>query len=147
MKLNIDHVLMGIAVALIGGGFLALSAHSSTQDEGLASNFTSSDKVSFDTNFKSANGQCDVGLAKHGICFEPSPLEQRIELGEPFPENMFPLAIEWRAGLALDQKAPDLKTVRVGQTLILMDRETRTVIDMLDVGPQQNAETEAVTAG
>ena len=54
MQLTIDHVLMGLAVALIGGGFLALSAHSSTQSEGLSSKFTASDQASFDTNFQAA---------------------------------------------------------------------------------------------
>ena len=54
---------------------------------------------------------------------------------------MYPLAREWRANLALDRKAPQLKTVRLGQTVLLMDRDSRIVVDKMDLSPQRSADS------
>lgn len=147
MKLNIDHILTGLAVAAIGGGALALSAHSSVSSATIASQFTPNDQAVFDRNFQIADRSCEVGYAAQELCFERTALEDRIAVGEPFPETMYPLALEWRAKLALDRKADNLKTVRIGQTLILMNREDRMVVDKMDLSPQRHAESALAAEG
>lgn len=147
MKLSLDHILSAAAVAAIGGGALALSAHSSETATTTAAAFSAADQAVFDRNFQLADRTCEVGYAEQDLCFERSPLETQIVKGEPFPETMYPLALEWRANLALDRKAPELKTVRLGQTVALMDRESRMVIDKLDLSPQRSADIDTLTEG
>jgi hypothetical protein len=147
VKLSVDHILTGLAAAAVGGGALALSAHSSVSNTGADTSFTKSDEAVFDRGFQLADRACDVGYAAQKLCFEHSPLERRIVEGEPFPETVYPLALEWRANLALDRKVPELKTVRIGQTIALMDRDTRMVVDKLELAPVQQAETDATPAG
>ena len=147
MKLNIDHILTGLAVAAIGGGALALSAHSSVSTAAAETQFTAADEAVFDRNFQISDRSCDVGFADQQLCFERTPIEDRIQVGKAFPETMYPLALEWRAKLALDQKADNLKTVRIGQSVILMDRDTRMVVDKIDLSPQLHAETQLAAEG
>jgi len=141
VKLSLDHILSAAAVFAIGGGALALSAHSSGTVTNVQSAFTASDQAVFDRNFDLADRTCEVGYAAQELCFERSPLESRIVKGEPYPETMYPLALEWRANLALDRKAPQLKTVRLGQTVLLMDRDSRIVVDKMDLSPQRSADS------
>lgn len=134
MKLSIDYLLAGLAVAVVGGGALTLSAHSTPANNDLETRFTDQDYAAFNHSFKMGDSVCDVGVAKHKICFEASPLEARIVEGEAFPENMFPLALEWRADLEMPRKPNSLKTIRIGRTIALMDRDSRTIIDTMRLG-------------
>ncbi len=147
VKYNIDYILTGLAVAAIGGGALALSAHSSTTASSVATQFTANDTAVFDRNFEIADRNCDVGYAAQKLCFERTALEDRIEVGEMFPETMYPLALEWRANLALERKADNLKTVRIGQSIILMERDTRMVVDKMDLSGQRHANADTTAAG
>lgn len=147
MKYNIDYILTGLAVAAIGGGALALSAHSSVTNSAAATQFTASDTAAFDRNFQVADRDCEVGFAAQQLCFERTALEDRISIGEPFPETMYPLALEWRANLALERKAENLKTVRIGQSIILMERDTRMVVDKIDLSGQRHADADTTAAG
>lgn len=147
MKLSIDHILSAAAVFAIGGGALALSGYSTATATDIKTTFTASDEAVFDRNFQISDRTCEVGYAAQELCFERSPLENRIVLDEPFPDNMYPLALEWRANLALDRKAPELKTVRLGQTVFLMDRDTRLVVDKMSLSPQRSAATDVTSEG
>lgn len=134
MKLSIDYLLAGVAVAVIGGGAATLSAHSTPSTNDLETRFTEQDYAAFNHSFEMGDSVCDVGVAKHGICFEASPLEARIVEGEAFPANMYPLALEWRADLEMPRKPHSLKTIRIGRTIALMDRDSRMVIDTMRLG-------------
>ena len=147
MKLSIDYILTGLAVAAIGGGALALSTYSHATTPAASTQFTAADEAVFDRNFQIADRSCDVGYAEQELCFERTPIEDRIVVGSAFPESMYPLALEWRAKLALDPKADSLKTVRIGQSVILMDRETQMVVDKIDLSPQLHAETQLAAEG
>jgi len=135
MKPSIHHVFAGLTAATLGAGAMALAAHSNpTPGASLAKQFTAQDRAVFTHGFHTADGLCEVGYSQQGLCFEPSPLESRIVKGEPFPHDMYPLALEWRAALAMPRKAEHLKTIRIGQTVALVDRETGMVTDMIRLG-------------
>lgn len=145
MKLNIHHVFAGLTAATIGGGALALAAHSNpAPGRALASQFTPTDRAVFTQGFRTSEGICNVGFAERDLCFQASHLESRIVEGERFPADMYPLALEWRVALAMERKAEHLKTVRIGRTLALVDRETGIVADTIRLGSQ--VETEMVQA-
>ncbi|WP_084398656.1 hypothetical protein [Henriciella aquimarina] len=133
-KFNLDHALVGLAVATVGGGALALTAHSAPVPTDPQHQFTRADYAAFTRNFETDGANCAVGFQERSLCFETSHLENRIVEGQPFPENMYPLALEWRANLALTRKDQSLKTVRIGQTLALMERDTRMVVDTMHLG-------------
>lgn len=147
MKLSIDHVLYGMTAAVIGGGALSLSAWSSPTTNHLETRFSQADYTAFDRNFEQDGRTCEVGMRDQGFCYGASHLEDRIIRGEPFPENMYPLAVEWRASLNMPQKPGSLKTVRIGQTLALMDRETRMVIDTMTLEATDYANASGGTRG
>ena len=143
MKPSIHHVFAGLTAATLGAGAMALAAHSNpTPGASLAKQFTAQDRAVFTHGFHTADGLCEVGYSQRDLCFEPSPLESRIVKGEPFPKDMYPLALEWRAALAMPRKAEHLKTIRIGQTVALVDRETGMVTDMIRLGETVQAVSE-----
>lgn len=141
MKTNIHHIFAGITFAAIGGGALAMAAHSNpTPEATLAKQFTPADHTVFTEGFRTADGLCEVGYAQQDICFESSHLEDRIIEGERFPADMYPLSLEWRAELAMSRKQTTLKTIRIGQTVALLDRDTRIIVDTIRLGEQPRQE-------
>lgn len=146
MSLNFHHLFACLTAATLGGGALALAAHSTpTETADLSRAFTPADKAVFSEGFLTASGTCDVGFAERDICFEGSHLERRVVKGEPFPQDMYPLALEWRVELAMSRKAEDLKTVRIGRTIALVERSTEIVVDTIHLGEQP--ETQMAQAG
>lgn len=134
-QLNFHILFAALTAAALGGGALAMAAHSAPTPEpdGPVQTFTRSDRNTF-SSYETANGVCDAGFAPRDLCFSASPLEKRIVKGERFPEDMYALALEWRAKLALTRKTDGLKTVRIGQTIALMDRESRKIVDTMRLG-------------
>ncbi|GGB63606.1 hypothetical protein GCM10011503_10390 [Henriciella pelagia] len=147
MKFGIDHLLAGMAIAAAGGGVLSLSAWSSPNTNPMETRFTEADYAAFDRNFTYGDQTCEVGFADHGLCFSSSSLENNIVKGERFPDTMYPLALEWRASLNMPRKPDALKTVRIGRTIALMDRESRTVIDTMRLDRTSFAEATQATSG
>lgn len=147
MKLGIDQILGALAIATAGGGALALSAHSDASNARETTQFTQADEAVFARNFKIGDSECDVGFAGRDHCFDASPLEGRVVEGEKFPDNMYPLALEWRAELAMTKKDSAFKTVRVGQTIALMERDSRKVVDVMRLGETSFAGDTTPTAG
>ncbi|MEM5516874.1 hypothetical protein WNY37_07920 [Henriciella sp. AS95] len=147
MKFSIDYFLTGMAVAAVGGGVLALSAWSSPPQNSLETTFTQADYAAFDRNFQRGDETCEVGFAERGLCFRSSSLENNIVEGERFPDTMYPLALEWRAALDMPRKADTIKTVRIGRTIALMDRETRQVIDTMRLDQTSFADATLPTSG
>ncbi len=60
---------------------------------------------------------------------------------------MYPLALEWRAELEMSKKDRAFKTVRIGQTIALMERDTRKVVDVMRLGDTSFAGDTAAKAG
>ncbi|WP_300395738.1 hypothetical protein [Henriciella sp.] len=142
MRLSFHYLLAGLTGAAFAGGAVALAANSISPQKtpSLPQNFTAADEAVFSHEFRTASGVCDVGLAERDICFDRSPLETRIVKGEPFPQHMYPLSLEWRAKLAMTRKATELKTVRIGRTIALVNRETGMVADTMYLGEQPQTE-------
>jgi hypothetical protein len=78
---------------------------------------------------------CLVGIERHRICFTPSPLEARIAPGMTVPPDVPLVAAEFRVIVETDLKTADLRTVRFGQTLALVNPETREIVDLMRLTP------------
>lgn len=139
MNLTFHHLFATLTASALVGGALALTAHTTStpsQAADLSERFTAGDKAIFSEGFRIADGTCEVGFAERDICFEGSHLEDRVVKGEPFPQDMYPLALEWRIELAMSRKADDLKTVRIGRTIALVERGSEIVVDTIHLGAQ-----------
>lgn len=148
MALSFDYILAGVAAATIAGAGFALSAYSQPEKTTVpGDHFTRADYAAFDRGFEIDGEPCDVGLASRELCFDASPLEPRLVEGEPFPDDMYPLALEWRANLELQRKLDGVKTVRIGRTVALVDRDTHTIVDTMRLGAQTYAGATGATAG
>ena len=147
MKFSVDHFLYGLAAAVVGGAALSLSAYSSPAPGQLEQRFSPEDYAAFDRNFELSGDVCTVGVRERGLCFSESHLEDRVVKGETFPANMYPLALEWRADLRMPRKPNHLKTVRIGQTVALMDRETRMIVDTMQLDALDFATATQTTRG
>lgn len=147
MKFSVDYLLAGLAVAVIGGGAATLSAHSSPSTSALETRFSEADYAAFNRGFQVGDDVCEVGFADQSLCFRTSPLESRVVRGERFPDNMYPLALEWRANLAMPRKPETVKTIRIGRTIALMDRDSRVVIDTMRLGETSFATASETTTG
>jgi hypothetical protein len=97
--------------------------------------FTEADYAVFDRGFILDSQPCMVGLERQNICFSPSPLEARIHTGAVVPLDVPLVAAEFRVIVETDLKDPALRTVRFGQTLALVDPETRVVVDQMRLLP------------
>lgn len=97
------------------------------------SHFIQSDFDVFDRGFKLGSETCDVGLASYEICMRRSPLEKEIQRGEILPAYIPALGAEFRVIIATSRKAEHLRMVRYGQTLVLLEPESRRVEDVLDL--------------
>lgn len=95
------------------------------------SHFIQSDFDVFDRNFKVGSETCDVGLAAQKICLRSSPLEEEIQRGQILPAYIPALGAEFRVIVQTSLKDETLRTVRYGQTLVLLEPETRRVADVL----------------
>ena len=93
--------------------------------------FTLADYQAFDRDFKIGDEPCEIGLQDSDVCLNAFELNPSVRIGDPIPENVLRLSAGMRVLLALDSKQAELQTIRLGQTLVLIDRETQIVADIL----------------
>ena len=93
--------------------------------------FTANDFRAFDRNFTMDDAPCAVGFKAHKICFGSSPFEKSLAIGDVLDQDVPILAAEFRVIVETDLKVERLRTVRFGQTLVLIDPQTRKVEDMI----------------
>ena len=93
--------------------------------------FTEADFSAFDRNFPMNGETCEVGLAQSKICLLSLEAANSVRVGAQLPKDVPALSAGMRILLALDSKQPELKTVRLGQTLVLIEPETEFVRDIL----------------
>jgi hypothetical protein len=135
--LKIEMAIAGVALFALGA-FVATrptSAEAAAIDPPPVREFTEADYAAFDRSFEMDGAPCPVGFRRHHICFLPSPLEARIRPGMTVPADVPLVAAEFRVIVETDLKDADLRTVRFGQTLALVDPETRVVVDLLRLLP------------
>lgn len=130
MTWKIEFAALAITAAGVGGYLYNTSPFEEAPIR-YHDSFTEADFDAFDRHF-SHNGEiCDIGLKASDVCLPEFKISQNIEIGQPFPNDVLRLSAGMRVLLALDTKEPDLKTIRVGQTLALIHRETLVVQDVI----------------
>ncbi len=130
-KIELGALTLALGTAAV---FSALSqfAPASTVPQA-ATRFTDHDSEAFDRDFAFEGGTCDVGVRNRSVCFRKSPLTGTFVKGEPLPRWVPDSPAEFSVILNTDLKASGLSTYRFGQTLVLIDRKSRNVVDVLDL--------------
>lgn len=95
------------------------------------STFTQADFTAFDRGFDVDGTVCAVGIAAQDYCFTPSPLEDRLQSGSVLDASIPVLSARYRVLAQLAPKVETLKTAQYGQTLVLIEPDTRMVRDVL----------------
>lgn len=135
--LKFEMVMAGLAMFALGA-FVATrptEADAATTQPVAVRAFTDADYAVFDRGFMVDQTPCAVGFERYKICFGTSPLEPRMEPGMTVPPEIPLVAAEFRVIVETTLKDPSLRTVRFGQTLALVDPETRVIVDMLRLTP------------
>ena len=101
--------------------------------------FSDQDYQAFDHKFTLGNKSCEVGIKRHRLCFNASPLETVLVPGEPLPANVPVLSAEFPILVETPVKAEHQKLVRYGTTLALIHQETQIVEDVLYLGTDESA--------
>lgn len=122
------------AVVLAASVFMLLAEPiNGTPPLGRVDNFSKLDYDAFDRDFSADGEMCAVGLARQKLCFSESPLEKRIAMGEALEQNIPILVAEFPILVATPPKAAHQKLLRYGTTLVLINKDTQIVEDMLDL--------------
>ena len=129
-----------IELAIAGAALFALGAFVATrpqaaeavQTSGLTQ-FTKADYSAFDRNFEMDGATCKVGLKRDRICFGGSPVEDILTPGMTLPSDVPMVGAEFRVILFTELKSENLRTVRFGRSLALVEPKTRYVQDVLDL--------------
>ena len=93
--------------------------------------FTEADYNAFDRDFAFGEETCGVGLEDFKICMRDFKSNSPVKVGAKLPSDLPALSVRMRTLLVLDSKQPNLKTVRFGNTLVLIEAETDIVRDIL----------------
>ncbi|MEM8635612.1 MAG: hypothetical protein AAGF33_11600 [Pseudomonadota bacterium] len=93
--------------------------------------FVAADYDAFDRNFRHGREVCSVGIEKERLCFQPSPLEERLVEGTMLADHIPMLAAEFPILVATPAKGDDQQLVRFGRSLALIDPQTRMVHDVI----------------
>ncbi|MFN3912669.1 hypothetical protein [Hyphomonas sp.] len=129
-----------IEMAIAGAALFALGAFVATRptraeaaavDPVATRAFTEADYALFDRDFALGDAPCAVGMKRHKMCFAPSPLEARMRTGTVVPPDVPLVTVEFRVIVETTLKEEPLRTVRFGQSLALVDPDTRVVVDMI----------------
>jgi hypothetical protein len=145
-----------IEMAIAGAALFALGAFIATRPSGAAAavvepagarQFSQADFEAFDRGFALDDAPCVVGIERHKLCFVPSPVETQLTPGSVIPAHIPLVPAEFRVIVDTDLKAPELRTLRYGQTLVLADPESRTIVDMMRLTAPTAAESRTPAAG
>lgn len=141
-----------IELAIAGAALFALGAFVATrppeaeavQTAGLTQ-FTKADFAAFDRDFDMDGGTCEVGLKRDRICFGGSPVEQILKPGVTLPHEIPMVGAEFRIIVVTELKADDLRTVRFGRSLALVNPQTRYVQDVIELSADRFDDARAPT--
>ena len=141
-----------IELAIAGAALFALGAFVATrppeaeavQTAGLTQ-FTKADFAAFDRDFDMDGGTCEVGLKRDRICFGGAPVETILQPGMTLPREIPMVGAEFRIIVVTELKADDLRTVRFGRSLALVNPQTRYVQDVIDLSADRFDDARAPT--
>ncbi|MFN4185101.1 MAG: hypothetical protein ACK4M6_09975 [Hyphomonas sp.] len=127
-----------IELAIAGAALFALGAFVATrpqeaeavQASGLTQ-FTKADFAAFDRKFEMDGETCDVGLKRERLCFGRSPVETLLAPGVTLPPEVPVVGAEFRVIVVTELKSDNLRTIRFGRSLALVDPQTRQVQDVI----------------
>ena len=123
------------AIAALVVGFMVIAEPIDTAPSlERTDNFSKLDYDAFDRDFQLDNATCQVGIAKHKLCFSDSPLQTQIAKGEVLERHIPVMAAEFPILVATPPKAEHQKLLRYGTTLVLMNEETKMIEDTLQLG-------------
>lgn len=129
-----------IELGIAGAALFALGAFVATRPQtaeavqaSTLSQFTKSDFAAFDRNFELDRATCKVGLRRDRLCFGHSPVEDILAPGLTLPPEVPMVGAEFRVIVVTELKAENLRTVRFGRSLALVDPETRLVADVISL--------------
>lgn len=140
--LKFEMAVAGAALFALGG-FVATrptTAEAAAVEPVPVRAFTDADFDSFDRGFMLGETPCTVGMERFKMCFAPSPLEAGLRKGMVIADDIPLLAAEFRVIVETDLKDAGLRTVRFGQTLLLVDPQTRVVVDLMKLTAPNIAE-------
>ena len=130
MTWKIELAALAITAASVGG-YLYKADLFSQPAVTYHQSFTQADFEAFDRDFQMREKSCAIGLKSANVCLPDYKASGDVRIGEPLPKDVPALGVNMRVLIALDTKDPDLKTVRFGQTLVLIEPRTEIVRDML----------------
>ena len=130
MTWKIELAALAITAAGVGGCLLNVDMFAEAPVT-YHDQFTVADYQAFDRDFEIAGDPCEIGLKDSDICLNAFESDHSLQIGEQIPENVLRLNAGMRILLALDSKNAELQTIRLGQTLALVDRETQIVADIM----------------
>ncbi|MEL7128182.1 MAG: hypothetical protein AAGK23_01410 [Pseudomonadota bacterium] len=110
------------------------------------SSFTEGDFAAFDRNFRHGRETCAIGLEKQRLCFKPSPLEGYLIEGTHLAAHIPLMPAEFPVLVATNVSANGQKLARFGQSLALVDEETRMVVEVMRLDETSFADATATLA-
>lgn len=131
--LKFEMAIAGLALFALGA-FVATrptSADAAAIEPAATRAFTEADFALFDRGFLLDDAPCAVGMERYKMCFTPSPLEARMHTGAIVAADVPLVTVEFRVIVETTLKEEPLQTVRFGQSLALVDPESRMVVDMI----------------
>lgn len=131
--LTIELVIAGAALFALGA-FLATRPQTAEAVQTSAlTQFTKADFAAFDRNFELEGSTCKVGLKRDRLCFGRSPVEDVLAPGMTLPPEVPMVGAEFRVIVVTELKAENLRTIRFGRSLALVDPQTRLVQDVISL--------------
>lgn len=131
--LTIELVIAGAALFALGA-FLATRPQTAEAVQASAlTQFTKADFAAFDRNFELEGSTCKVGLKRDRLCFGRSPVEDILAPGMTLPPEVPMVGAEFRVIVVTELKAENLRTIRFGRSLALVDPQTRLVQDVISL--------------
>ena len=130
---------MKIEMAIAGAALVALGAFYATRPQVAeavpvaVSSFTAADYAAFDRNFEIDGQACEIGLRRDRLCFGPSPVDALLSPGMVLPPHIPIVGAAFRVIVETELKTENLRTIRFGQTLALVDPETRRIEDVMNL--------------
>jgi len=131
MTIKLELAALGATLLGAAGFFASAPPLSEPAPIERAAGFVEADYAAFDRNFRHGRETCAIGVVRHQICFQPSPLEAQLVKGEQLADHVPLMPAEMAVLVATPTKSEDTKLVRFGRSLALIDPETRRVHDVI----------------
>lgn len=124
---------IGVFTCSLAAIFSTFDASAFDENPTYHEQFSQRDFDAFDRSFDYHGRECQVGIEHKRVCFSPSPLEERIEIGEAMPAHAPVMPATIPVLLRTTLKPSYLTTHRYGHTLVLIEDATGIVVDKLDL--------------